>query len=172
LPHRLLKNVPVPDAVANRVRARLMHGRMLRVFGRAGAIVLFSCAIGLLLVQTRDTQTQQRVLRLADAVAARFQAEFDARGVLTPMLTPDKVGPELAPRLDAFYFNPLYPHQSVTRPEVGVCSTQRPVPFFLRRNDWMVVTFDGRRFRPRWMTQEEFARRHDELGLNPGLVSR
>jgi hypothetical protein len=153
-------------SLATRVRARLMRHRAWRLARRFGLIFLFSLVIGLLLVQTRNTQTLQRLEATGEAIAAEFQAEFDRKGTLLPLLMPDRVRPQLAPRLDAFEFNPLYPILRMTHSEVGVCCSARPVPLFLRSDVRMVIIFDGRRFRAERMIEEDFQRRREALGLD------
>jgi hypothetical protein len=70
------------------------------------------------------------------------------------------------------YFNMLYVRQQDLHPGqgAGVCCFEKPVRFFMRTAGRIVILFDGQEFHSRWMPEDEFRAKADQLGFGDLLM--
>lgn len=145
-----------------RVDARQRGIRRRRLLHRLALFVFVSLAMILLAIFTRDVQARRRLHADAAEIARGLQVGKDAGGALPLRLPDDRDG---AGRSEQYYLNLLYPQQLQSRSLVGVAAQRRAADMFLLPAGRAVVVFDGERFRPRWLTEAEFAAQAVELGL-------
>lgn len=145
-----------------RVDARQRDIRRRRLLQRMALFVFVSFAMVLLAIFTRDVQARRRLHADAADVARGMQANRERRGSL-PLNLPDTA--DGVSRSDQYYLNLLYPQQLQSRKLVGVAAQRRAADMFMLPAGRAIVVFDGEQFRPRWLTEAEFAAQAGELGL-------
>lgn len=163
-------NPTVADAAAprgatlpqQRVSLRVMARRRRHVL-RNGLVVLVVTAVMVVLsLANRDWQDVRRCRENLDYAVGEFRRTIDSR--LLPRAFPQRPETRSAPGVH-YHYQPLSVVLDMKRGTVGICCCARPHRLFLDRDGRHVVTYDGKDFAVRWVTEREFADRAATLGL-------
>jgi hypothetical protein len=108
----------------------------------------------------RENQKPKPVQTLAELKHKRDEVKRQ----LEPLVAKRKRFEQQQERHD---FNLFYVDRQKSRPEgdVGVCWLKNPVRFFVRTEGRIVILFDGKNFKSRWMPESEFRAAAGQLGF-------
>lgn len=156
---------------SEQVARRTLGMRRRRVWRSVGLVVLLTLAMVILSVMNRDQQSIDACRERMTFAVGEFQRQLDERGISPSALPLPEGDADARERFRGHVlYNVLYTGSS--RTEVGVCCCQEPHDRLFMPPGRHVIVFNvrQRRYELRWMTEEEFVRRADELGLRVRLA--
>jgi hypothetical protein len=158
--------IRVPTAASERAELRTVGQRRRRVLRRVLLVAVLALAMLVLTVVNREQQAIDSCRERMEYALKVFQERYD-QGLPSPteLPLPSESG-EVGRRLrEHVLYNWFYTESA--RAEVGVCCCQHAhTPLFFPDGRHVII-FNVRqgRYELRWMEEDEFARRADDLGL-------
>lgn len=156
---------------SEQVARRTLRQRRRRVWRSIALVIVLMLAMVVLSILNRDQQEIDACRERMAFATQEFQRLYDERGTTPSALPLPEGDAEARDRIRSHVlYNVLYTKSS--RTEVGVCCCQAPHdPLFLPPGRHVIV-FNVRegRYDLRWMSEDEFVRQADDLGLRVRLA--
>ena len=158
----------LPSAPSERAARRTLAQRRRRVLRSALTVIAIMLVMLVLTVLNRDEQALHACRERMEQALQTFQKHHE-EWLRDPLKFPL---PSVEAQLgdvwrDHVLDNWRYTEQAATTNEVGVCCCERPHSRLFRPSGRHVIVFNvpQQKYELRWMNEDEFIRRADELGF-------
>ena len=157
-----------PGAPSERVARRTLAQRRRRVLASALTVILITLVMLLLTILNRDEQAVRACRERMEQALVTFQQHHE-EWLRDPLKFPL---PSVEAQLGDVWRehvldNWRYTEQAAAADDVGVCCCERPHSRLFRPSGRHVIVFNvpGQKYGLRWMDEDDFVRRADELGF-------